>query len=189
MASPRITKQIREQIVENTLDHTFKARKEKLVKEHAALAERAYKELYKPSLIKAMEELGEKFICKEDDIQLNMKGQRRRLNFNGNFSYRLSDIPRVYKLMEKTQGQNALVPSDKLFDAIDSHFDAVKAFDTEHEKASVNLSAMLESVQTFKKLRAIWPEGEKFYDMYDVDSEKPGVPAIFVSDLNKMLGL
>lgn len=48
---------------------------------------------------------------------------------------------------------------------------------------------MLESVQSFKKLRAVWPQGEKFYDMYDVDSEKTGVPSTVVSELNKILGI
>lgn len=188
MASPRITKVMREGIVANTIAHTFKKQREDAAKEHARLALKAYKEQYTPAQIKAMENLGKRFIGEECKIFLNLNGLRRQLYFSGKDRVaKASEL--VYKLMEESQYNKPLVPSDALRLEIEAFLDKESDLNETISKAEVNLMAMLDSVQTFKKLRSIWPEGEKFYDMYDVDSEKPGVPAVFVADINKMLGL
>jgi hypothetical protein len=188
MASPRITKVMREGIVANTIVHTFKQQREALEKEHVKLAEKAYKEQYTPSQIKAMDNLGERFIDKECKIHLNLNGLRRQLYFGGkDKTHNTKDL--TYKLMENQQYHKPLVPSDGLRQQVEDLLDKISDLDQTIARAEANLLAMLESVQSFKKLRAIWPEGEKFYDMYDVDSEKAGVPAVFVADINKMLGL
>lgn len=188
MASPRITKVMREGIVANTIAHTFKKQREDAAKEHARLALKAYKEQYTPAQIKAMDNLGERFIETEFKIYLNLNGLRRQLYFGG--KERVNSMKEhVSKMMEHNQYNKPLVPSDALRMEIEAFLDRESDLNETIGKAEVNLMAMLESVQSFKKLRAIWPEGEKFYDMYDVDSEKPGVPAVFVADINKMLGL
>ena len=63
-------------------------------------------------------------------------------------------------------------------------------FKKEVERTRIMLNSLIESVSSFKKLRSVWPEGEIFYNIYDVDTEtKPNVPAPIIAELNKILKL
>lgn len=177
MASPRITKVMREGIVKNTIEHTYNKEETALDEREYKLADKAYHVLYSKAQIAHMEALGERFINKNIVISVNLGGLRNRLEL------------KEPRFMEDSQYCNPVVADGKLREDIEKFFDDSKEHSEKVNRASVNLMAMLESVQSFKKLRAVWPEGEKFYDMYDVDSEKPGVPAVIVQDINKMLGL
>ncbi len=180
MASPRITKSMREGIVKNALEHTFGKAEEKIKEDFRKLADKAYNEKYSKAQQKLMVELGEEFLAKNDRIFVNIRGERHALSMS---EERLTD-------RQSNWHDKAFVPSNKLSDDI---YDLLQEKDTLKEKmnqADIQLSAMLETVVSFKKLRAVWPQGEKFFDMYDVDSEsKPGVPAVVITELNKVLGL
>lgn len=53
------------------------------------------------------------------------------------------------------------------------------------------INAVLCSVSTFRQLKKIWPEGEKFYKDFaiNVAPSKSGLPAPILTELNEMLGL
>lgn len=180
MASPRITKVMREGIVENTLTAQFGKAKEALVKREQALANRAYHQQYKPVTIKAMEDLGDRFIEYSGTIRLNVGGRALDLTLD--------------KSRPCHKGANwsssRFVPDAKLTADIEKYLDDAGDHNKLATQARVQLTAVLESVQSFKKLRAVWPQGVKFYDMYDVDTEtKSSVPAVVVTELNKALGI
>ncbi len=196
MASPTITKDMREKIVANMSKHIFGKEEAALVVRTAKIAERAYKEKYSDATRRKMEDLGKDFVGRSDDIVMNVNGLSIELSFNG-YS-RLygrcigSGKETVYRFVSKDHGSYRdikHVASAALAADVMALMDDIKNFSDRVCQAEIQTLAVLESVRTFKKLRAVWPQGEKFYDMYDVDSEKPGVPSIVITDLNKMLGL
>lgn len=201
MASPRITKTMREGIVKNVITYTFKKEVAALSKREATLASIAYNATYTKAQVDAMKSLGNAFVEQSNAIVVNACGQRHSLFFGGALSaipyYNQGEVGSVLRELGKgadeyrfvaRRGDYTIKPSlgaeivELAQDQTDLHERA--------KQAAVSLMAVLESVQSFKKLRAVWPQGEKFYDMYDVDSEtKSGVPAVVITDLNKMLGI
>lgn len=182
---------MREGIVANAIEHTFKKDREALKKLEISLAKAVYNELYDAPTQKMMNTLGEKFLERDCDIHVNVNGQRHRLYFDGERNVGcVGWKEREQRLMMRHQAHSPFVPSKKLGEDILEFADKTKDQGEREKQATIQLSAMLESVMSFKKLRAVWPQGEKFYDMYDVDSEtKSGVPAVVVTELNKLLGL
>ncbi len=177
MSSPRISKDMREKIVKNAIDERFaKARKElKDIEER--LFEDCYNEAYPKPLQKKLQELGEEFICKNDSFVMPFTNVKISHSVD-----HLTARNTSFHLFRR-----GWVPSDALRDR-SLEFDAKKGeLRSEIMKAEATLMGVLESVTTFKKLRAVWPNGAKFYDMYDVDhTVKPKVPALVISDLNKI---
>ncbi len=185
MASPRITNTMRDGIVKNTLEHTFKKEQDALLKAEGKLARLAYNEMYDATTRKAFITLPSGIFGKSSDVCLNIRGMSVTLSFG-----KEPDGSRTELCVGENHGyRNRLTPSvpvsDQCYDYIMQNEDLKKRM----REAEVQLRAMLESVQSFKKLRAVWPQGEKFYDMYDVDSEKSGVPSVVVTQLNKILNL
>lgn len=180
MASPRITKAMREDITQRAVGSTFRKEAEALQKEENSLAERLYKEVYSPQERKHMEALGSRFIDTADRIRGNIRGQKITLHFGAT-----KLVDQDNKMFHMTPPTPSQALSDDIYDFMERH----KTYKDKRSKAEQQLEAMLETVVSFNKLRAVWPQGEKFYDMYDVDSEKPGVPALLVTELNAILGL
>lgn len=194
MASPRITRTMREGIVENTINHQFAKETAAIIKRHATLADRAYKMLYPKAKVAAMEGLGEDFVRKSADIRVIVGGRYETLYFAGGSNY--CNTPHLSSLRVDKQEHrfvsrdNSIIIEGKDRSDYDALHNDTKDLMERMSRAAISLIAVLESVQSFKKLRAVWAEGEKFYDMYDVDSEsKASVPAVVITDLNKMLGL
>lgn len=186
MASPRITQTMRVNIVGNTIKSSFEKERETIYKRHRDLADRLYHEKYSPEQIKLMKKMGDKFISQSHYIQGNINGQRVQLFFGKGLAQK---VRRFVDKDEDSFCSTPFTPSDKLRDDIQKLVDDTSDFEKTEREASLQLMSMLESVVSFKKLRAVWPQGEKFYDMYDVDSEKPGVPSIIVEQLNKVLNI
>lgn len=180
MASPRITKAMREGIVRNTINEQFKAEREAIAKREHKLADRIYNQQYTKKQVDTMKELGSKFVDFSGAVFVNINGKSINLSFGG------ADSRGVHK----NASWSRYAPDAKLAAEVESYIDDKVELDGKVQKAEIALMAMLESVQSFKKLRAVWPQGEKFYDMYDVDSEtKAGVPAVVVTELNNLLGI
>lgn len=180
MASPRITQTMRSRIVKDTIDSQFKSERESLKKREHALADATYNEEYSVKQREAMKELGDKFVETSMGIHVNANGKVAILAFP-------EPTPRYVR---KNASWSRYAPKPPLTTKIEAFLEDEADFRSRSSKAEIALMAMLESVQSFKKLRAVWPQGVKFYDMYDVDSEtKAGVPAVVVTELNKLLGI
>lgn len=189
MASPRITQSMRSKIVTNALDFTFKKDREALAKRENKLADQAYKDVYTDKERKAMKELGSKFVDQYDALYINVNGKRISLHFGPEVT-----IPKERErrfCAKNNYGYNTpSTPSQSIVDDVEQWIEDTADLQRRETQANIQLSAMLESVVSFKKLRVVWPQGEQFYDMYDVDSEtKAGVPAVVVTEINKLLGL
>jgi len=186
MASPRITNTMRDGIIKNTIDATFTKERVALDKQERTLAAKAHKELYPPAIQKAFETLGE-LANRDDGIRLNIRGMAIYLGYGVTVDGSRIRLP----MGDKHTGYGfRFTPSQKLSDEIYEYVTLMEDLKSRIEKATVQLRATLESVQSFKKLRAVWPQGEKFYDMYDVDSEtKADVPSVVIPELNKILNL
>lgn len=219
MASPRITQSMREQITNNALLHRFTDDVNKMSVTMSKLAEQAYHFVFSPDDIKAMEHLGESVLTMSGSIVVRMAGEIRTMDFDGYlirnhtgtalrfggtvFPNKLqADIVELlmpftdrYSRQNEAYWTRFTIKRDSK--AKSKFCDDVLAAEADEEKlksaideASTKLMSLLESVQTFKKLRAIWPEGAQFYDQYDVDHTlTPKVPAVIITDINKSLGI
>lgn len=179
MASPRITNTMRQGIVKNTIDHTFKKERDAIDRRESELALLAYNEKYTALERKCFESCPDLFGV-SNGMHLNIRGMSISIGFGKDTQKPVAE--------SHTWG-NRFTPSTKLSDAVYELTNDREDLKKRVREAEVQLMAVLESVQSFKKLRAVWPQGEKFYDMYDVDYEKAGVPSIVVSELNKVLGI
>lgn len=66
--------------------------------------------------------------------------------------------------------------------------DEKRSLEQQHEEVKVNVYAALNSVSTVKRLLEVWPECKELLPA-DLDTAKAAMPALIVSDLNKMIGL
>ena len=55
--------------------------------------------------------------------------------------------------------------------------------------AERELAGFLEQFKSFKSMREAWPEGKPFYESFDVEAPKGGVPAVRVAEINKLLNI
>lgn len=77
-----------------------------------------------------------------------------------------------------------------ILDEVHAHSEDWAAFHSDKRKATETLQAVLKSVKTTEKLLEVWPEGKRCLKGIDAFiPTPPGVPALLVSDMNKMLGL
>lgn len=220
MASPRITKEMRENITANAIRHRFTDDVYKLSVSECSLAERAYHIVFSNKDIEAMEQLGRGIIRPRKTIALRVSGEQRTMCFNGQLvvdsnkkaKLRFSgiDFDTSHDDVEFLMPERISSYSSDDHEAYWERFtinrdnkakskfcDDVLGYDAERDnlmssisETETKLSSLLESVQTFKKLRAIWPEGAQFYDQYDVDHTlTPKVPAVIITDINKSLGI
>lgn len=75
-------------------------------------------------------------------------------------------------------------------EAVQKWHDDLAALNKSYHEAKATLEAMMKGLTTFAKLTEQWPEGKKFYQSLPVDFPfQHNVPAVQISELNKMLGI
>lgn len=123
---------------------------------------------------------------KDDEIYCNFQGRSINLNFSG-ANKRCS--PYVYKPFVTSNGSNRVVitgdnPLNAEFDAIELEQKTVSDLRT-HITAEV--TAMVNSVTTIKKLLSVWPESK---DLLPPDEQVQSTALVAdVNKLNTMIGL
>lgn len=182
----KLTKQLKEKIAEDILNHRFKADEQKLKAERHALAVAIYNERYNKADRDLMATLEDGWLPESDDF---------RARIGGNFD--------VFILPEKKRfryrdGQHRFGP---VLVAIDEDHKLSKRYDEltgregdakKARKASeVDVWAILNSVSTVDKLRDRWPEAIKIIDpiIATVPKSTANLPAIPMPELNARLKL
>lgn len=181
--SVRLTNAIRDGIVRRateTQNKLFIEEKKNLEQEEHDLAMKLYREALDVGALKLANKLGEKWVKFDRCLRFNCAGYDLYLRVKTPVPVpRSSDCSRLANFAGAIaiEGQNFA--------------NKKKDLDESNKRIRRAVEAMLYSCSTIKMLAQAWPEGKQFYEMYDGVSAKSaaGLPAIQVSEINKMLGL
>lgn len=77
----------------------------------------------------------------------------------------------------------------ELADRAKAHAQATEGLKRERAEGERALLALLSSVSTLAQLEKTWPEGKPFYQRFMQARPGSNLPAVQVSEINKMLGL
>ena len=177
----RLTKSLREAMLETMLDHAFNAKQAAAEKSKSLAGEKVYEDVYGKHLT-AMESLPKGFLEKSSIFYISIAGR--------SYSVRLSESRLVGYKHESSYYKAMLYKGDEAV-AI-AYQDAVEAcndLDAQRNNMSKEIAPVLESIQTFKKLWEVWPESKSLLEKFE---EKPTIailPAVQVAKLNSALGL
>lgn len=178
----RLTKQLREKMLETVLDHAFTAKQQAAERIKIVAGEKIYTDIYGSHLI-AMESLPKGILAKSRYIYVAIAGQKHCVYFGESrlighkHSDRYGDNAKLY-VGDETVSQEFM----KAVEAVDK-------LQSERKSMQREVNAVLESVQTFKKLWEVWPECKSLLEKFE---QKPAIailPAVQVHRLNAALGL
>jgi len=185
----RLNGEMKKSILEKALSHAFGTRYKALAKLSQSLGHAAMVDCFGHTRLKAAKTAGEPFIVVCRDIYGNKQPDGTTINFRVNHK----TIPLAVQdplPVRITDMSWFTVKSEDLKHKIETYADDFEAIKSERHKALVTLEAMLQSLQTYRTLERVWPEGRKFYKHIPVDYPfRHQVPATLVADLNKALGI
>ena len=173
-----LTKAIRENMRQVVLDHAFKEKKQaaKQAVDAAGLAlYMAYHEKYLP----IMEQLPDGFLHKSSSFCVNIGWQYHKI-------YLGSKKPMT---IESYWSRVPFDANDPAAIAFLSAVNAVYDIDNQIEIMSNKVTAILESVRTFKKLWEAWPEAKPLLEHFEEKPPATYLPAIQFNQINAELGL
>jgi hypothetical protein len=174
----KLTKEIRERIVGMATGEYFTPKKKAIDAQEHDLGMELYHHVFNADELAKVSALPRFWLRHDGCLRFNCGGYDIRFTVK-------TAVPVPYSTHCASLGSVTGALSDKAQAFAQSKQDLGRDYD----RAKIALMKMLESVSTVKRLKQIWPEGEKFYAQYLDTPERPGVPAIQVTEINKMLGL
>lgn len=178
-----LTNGIRDSILSRAISEAFADKKKAIASEEEALAIKLYKAVVPADEIKAAKAMKSGWIRKDRCLRFNAGG------YSLNLCLRSRDddtgLPVKYGNSCNTIGSvtGELATEAQLF------ANKKEKLRTEETQAVTKMRAFLNSFTTMKKMKEAWPEGKKFYSMFDVERKKDNLPAIVTKEINAMLGL
>lgn len=196
MASIKLTKGMRDDVVDSVLRHKFGPLEKKLEEEQYKLAEKAYNLVFSKKERELMESLPKGWLRTDDDINIRLPGYCHvRLQFSPHKHGLGKDKDRVYKRFPYESGSsfNPEVGS-KLADLAQAYLDKKDKLQQEKREARNAAEALMNSVTTVNRAIEVWPAAETFIkDAVGVHGKyqksNAPLPVVMVEDLNKKLGL
>lgn len=180
----RLTNDLRQIIVNKAIAHAFDPKLSKLKESEDALGREAYAAVFTKAETDKVALVPENWIRRDKCLQFNVGGLHIRLELQGDglpVPYRIGDYA-GYSC--KTLG---VIEAGDLCDRIRAHASACEQHRNDRRTAAKAVEGMLAKVSTLKKLREVWPEGERFYAQYE--KAKEALPTIRVDEINAALGL
>lgn len=177
----RLTKSLREAMVKTILDHAFNAKQAAAQKVKELCAENVYLDIFGKHLI-AMESLPKGFLEKSSVFHISIAGRSHCVRMNED------------RLIGNNHGNSyykaKLYKGDE--DVAIAYQNAVEAYDdigAQRRQMSLEITPVLESVQTFKKLWEVWPESKSLLEKFEAKPAIAILPSVQVAKLNTALGL
>lgn len=176
--SGRLTKQLREAMLNTVLDHAFLDKAKQAKDSLLAAGDNLYID-YHGDHLKTMQKLPTNYLYKKSRMDTNIGGQRHIVHLGESkpMSYE-SNHSRIVFQADNTIAIAWLRANDNVND-INKQQDSMRR----------EVSAVLESVHTFKKLFEVWPECKPLLDKFEQKPTIAILPAIQVKSLNEKLGL
>jgi len=173
----RLTVSAREAIVHKALDKRFQDQINETKSQENLLALKCYNAVFDEKTLKSVKAVPEKWFCMDGCLRFNIGGLDLRLSVTEN-------MPVPYQRHCEKLG----VITGELADEVTAFVHKKKDEQDNRSKIFRNLEALLASVNTFKQLSEVWPEGKAYYEDM-IDKPKLQLPAIRFDEINAALGL
>ncbi|KAF1025019.1 MAG: hypothetical protein GAK29_02188 [Acinetobacter bereziniae] len=177
----RLTKQLREAMLESMLHHAFNEKRAAAFKAKSICAEKMYSDIYGKHLT-AMESLPRGFLEKSSNFYISIAGR--------SYCVRLSEARLIGYKHDCSYHKAELYAGDEAI-AIEYQkaVDACEDLESQRKQMTREITPVLESVHTFKKLWEVWPESKSLLEKFEVKPTIAILPAVQVNKLNVALGL
>lgn len=200
MATPRLTKPLRQGILSDVIKHAFQEKLDAMVLEEIQLAHDVFDHVYKNDL-ELLANPEPHLFAKSYSYQVVLNSDRHQMSFRGpSFNaYSLAQLPISFKYLEKTaryipnaaSSYNSIAefsPSSKLGKRIEKAERVSDQFIETVRSAASSANAILDSTSSFSKLIETWPEIESFAKPY-MNRGSSNLPAVQTTALNAMLDI
>lgn len=183
----------RQYILNEALSHAFDKRKHAMEVEYERIATAIYDAFFTRKQQATINDLPKCFYREGGTVRFNMAGQNREWTFSNKDQIKGAPVTAFFKLPSETWHPVGALSQAKhaaLIERIVS-YDLDKAvYKEDRNKAEKTLIQLLKGTKTLEQLKEVWPEGVKFYKGTKAAvPTPPGLPAIAMADLNKMLGV
>lgn len=178
----RLTKQLREAMLNEILSHAFDAKQKSAEQLKISAGEKLYQDIYSSSLI-AMESLPSGFLPRARYFYIAIAGQIHLIYLSeprligGSHGDKYGNKAKLY------------VGDEPVAIDFQKTIDLCVNLDQQRKQMSREITPVLESVHTFKKLWEVWPESKSLLGKFEVKPAIAILPAVQVSKLNASLGL
>ena len=182
----------RQFVLNEALSSAFGKRMVALDVEYDRIAKAIYDAVFSKPMQEHINALPKAFYTTGHSHRINVGGERREWKFNGDGSTG-GPVTNTLRLPSDSWAEIGTLTQAKhaaLIERISTYDDDRMALKSERARAETTLTALLKGVRTLEQLKEVWPEGHKFYKGAKAAvPTPPGLPAIAMADLNKMLGL
>lgn len=181
VVSYRLTNMDRSDIVERAMAFTFSKMEQDLKSLEGTLARAAYESVFPATIRKQAYVMPDGWLRRDGCLRFNVVGMDIRLNLEEG-----KEVPVPYN--RQGCGRIGTIEAGELADKIQDFLARNEKLKKERHQLRHSLSAMLGQVNTLRALAAAWPQGQSFYECLN---KEPAIrlPALQVSEINKMIGL
>ena len=177
----RLTKSLREAMIKTILDHAFNAKQAAAQKVKELCAEKVYQDVYGKHLI-AMESLPKGFLKKVPNFYISIAGRSHCIRISESRLIGFKHDESYYRAKLYAGDESVAIEYQSAVEACDD-------IDTQRRHMSLEITPVLESVHTFKKLWDVWPESKSILEKFEAKPTIAILPAVQVAKLNTALGL
>lgn len=183
----------RQYILNEALSHAFDKRKHTIEIEYERIATALYDAFFTRKQQAIIADLPKAFYREGGTVRFNMAGQSREWSFTNKDQIKGAPVTAFFKLPSEVYRHIGTLTQDKhaaLIERIVSYDRDNAAHKEARHKAETTLMQLLKGTKTLEQLADVWPEGVKFYKGTKAAvPTPPGLPAVAMADLNKMLGV
>ena len=177
----RLTKSLREAMVKTILDHAFNAKQSAAQKDKELCAEKIYQDVFGKHSI-AMESLPKGFLEKSSVFHISIAGRSHCVRMSESRLVGHKHDNSYYKAKLYAGNEAVAIEYQQAVELCED-------LQTQRNNMSREITPVLESVQTFKKLWEVWPESKSLLEKYEAKPAIAILPAVQVAKLNTALGL
>ena len=177
----KLSQSIRDKIIKAAVKGACEKEAERLRKQEHKLGMKLYAKLYPAAEREAAAQLPAGWVHLDGCLRIAVGGMDMTFTVDEKVPVKTDNNGYCRRL--------GIVVDEKLQqEALDLH-SAKEAIKQRGKELHANLRAVLESVNTYKQLSEIWPEGKKFYEQFKPMSGGRQVPTVQMQAINEMLGL
>lgn len=175
----RLSQHSRESIVKEAIAKAFDAKKARNTKEFEEVGRDAYNLTFPGASLTVVKTLPKLWLKKSSD-----------LNFKFNETWAQIHLTEAVIVPPGKDGYCLGIITDKsLVRRFENAQEASRKNKEESNKVKRELTALLNSVNTLKQLKEVWPEGKEFYGFLEGNKGSRNLPAIQFSTVNAALGI
>lgn len=180
MASTRLNKELKEDILDALIARTFSKKRDALRKARKDFALELYNSLYPPEMLARMKALPDGFFRTTLSLRVNDDSWQGK-------EYKFDD-PKIIAACHNGKLEKSQI-GPAMYDKHEKQIDKERKLKTAIDEASAKAMSVMNSVSTVKRLIEVWPDIKKIAEPFDIGVASINVPAIRIEELNKAFEL